>query len=1493
SDNALPTFNSGFFLGSFNGSGEFTDGTLDDVRIWTVARSQAEIQQSFCGGVLAPQSGLIHEFVFDHGAAGGSNAGITAVANNAMSGAPGLLQGFELSGNASNWVAGKAAYGNIIYVNDDASGANDGTSWANAFNDLQDALALANQCSNITEIWVAAGTYYPDEGAGQTDNDRGSSFNIGSNISLYGGFQGVVSDDDVSDANPAMFKTILSGDLQQNDLPGFGNYGDNARNVVRIVDAGGKVILDGFYISGGEDDALYSGITDGTGAGVYISTNGPQMDVELNRCVIQNNRSNRLAGGLYIGIPFTSIPNPFLRLTNCVFENNHAAQASAFMNAGAIGTIENCVFLNNVTSNFGTIYSSNSLTITNSTIFSTEWVYNDGELVLHNSIFLPAQIYNSNTITISNTLLSTGIGSIPGAVNDGGGNLLYDPMLPLFVNSSDPDGPDNCWRTTDDGLSITTCSPAINAGDNAAVPAGITTDLVGNPRFYSGGIIDIGAYEYQGMPAAPCTCSNTGTVSGHLFVDTNGSGMQEPGEPDLPGVDVVITDSQNNTQTATTNGNGDYSATVPAGLTTANVDEATLPLGYVQTAGNDPTTVNVLACSTANIGNDGYQPQADLAITKTDGVTTATPGGLVTYTITATNNGPSGATGVTVSDMFPAGITAATWTCVGAGGGTCTAAGSGDINDVVNLPAGASVTYTVGATISPSAAGTLSNTATIAVPGGVTDPNPANNSATDTDVLIPRADLSIIVADSEDPVMSGAVFSYTLDVSNAGPSNATDVSVANTLPAGVANVIASGAGWSCDESMGIVTCTRASLSPGAAPTITITVTAPAASGDITNAATVSSAATDLVPGNDSDMETTTVSCEIDIVYVNANASGANNGASWADAFTDLQDALALANTCTVNQIWVAEGTYYPDQGVGYTPGERTHSFVMKNNLAIYGGFPNTGGPGFGDRDWAANVTILSGDIGSPGDVGDNSYHVVFNNNNGLNSTAKLDGFTISGGNANNNSNGGGMYNKYSSPTVTHCTFSGNFTSSFGAGMYNENASTTVSNCAFYGNSANASGGGLTNYGTGSPPTIINCTFSGNSAGFRGGGMHNDFAVTTQVVNCTFSGNSAFEGGGMYNDAVASPTVANCIFWGNGTELAKSTNTPAPSVTYSIVQQASGVYPGMGNLNIDPLFVSATDLHLQACSPAIDAGTAAGAPANDLDGNARPFDAAPNVAGNIDIGAYEYQGLTTAPVASCQNITVQLGVNNTVTVLASQIDDGSTGCGLLSFLIDGQASLAFDCDGLGPQMATLTVTDAFDNQATCNATITVADDDNPCCAAPAAACKPFTAVLAGGSVTLTAGDVDGGSTYECGLQSMTVSPNTFTCADAGPQTVTLTVTDINNESSACNAQVTVKDETPPVARCKNITIELNANGQASITAVQVNNGSTDNCGLLGLSLNRTSFGCADVGMRNVLLTATDAAGNSHSCVSTVIVQDNTDPEALCQNTTIQLDAGGSA
>ena len=125
---------------------------------------------------------------------------------------------------------------------------------------------------------------------------------------------------------------------------------------------------------------------------------------------------------------------------------------------------------------------------------------------------------------------------------------------------------------------------------------------------------------------------------------------------------------------------------------------------------------------------------ADLAITKTDGVTTATAGGSVTYTITASNAGPGNASGATVADTFPAVLTG-TWTCVAAGGGTCTASGSGNINDTVNLPAGGSVTYTVSATVSPAATGTLSNTATVTAPAGVTDPALDNNSATASNAL--------------------------------------------------------------------------------------------------------------------------------------------------------------------------------------------------------------------------------------------------------------------------------------------------------------------------------------------------------------------------------------------------------------------------------------------------------------------------------------------------------------------------------------------------------------------------------------------------------------------------------------------------------------------------------------------------------------------------------------------------------------------------------------
>jgi uncharacterized repeat protein (TIGR01451 family) len=126
----------------------------------------------------------------------------------------------------------------------------------------------------------------------------------------------------------------------------------------------------------------------------------------------------------------------------------------------------------------------------------------------------------------------------------------------------------------------------------------------------------------------------------------------------------------------------------------------------------------------------------DLSITKTDGQSTAVPGSPVTYTIVASNAGPSDVTGATVADTVPGTITAVAWTCVGAGGGSCAAAGTGSIDETVDLPVGGTVTFTLTGTVAPSATGNLSNTATVAVPDGDADANLANDSATDTDSLL-------------------------------------------------------------------------------------------------------------------------------------------------------------------------------------------------------------------------------------------------------------------------------------------------------------------------------------------------------------------------------------------------------------------------------------------------------------------------------------------------------------------------------------------------------------------------------------------------------------------------------------------------------------------------------------------------------------------------------------------------------------------------------------
>ncbi|MFV5692558.1 gliding motility-associated C-terminal domain-containing protein, partial [Flavobacterium sp. LT1R49] len=158
------------------------------------------------------------------------------------------------------------------------------------------------------------------------------------------------------------------------------------------------------------------------------------------------------------------------------------------------------------------------------------------------------------------------------------------------------------------------------------------------------------------------------------------------------------------------------------------------------------------------------------------------------------------------------------------------------------------------------------------------------------------------------------------------------------------------------------------------------------------------------------------------------------------------------------------------------------------------------------------------------------------------------------------------------------------------------------------------------------------------------------------------------------------------------------------------------------------------------------------------------------------------------------------------------------------------------------------------------------------ALPTVLTKNITVQLnATGNVSITPAQINNGSSDACGIASLTLDKTSFTCANVGSNTVKFTVTDVNGNVSSQTAIVTVEDKVAPVVLVKNNTIQLDASGNASITANQTNNGSTDNCGIASISLSRLTFSCTNVGANTVILTVKDVYGNvaTASVVVTVV------------------------
>ncbi|PHN02014.1 T9SS type A sorting domain-containing protein, partial [Flavilitoribacter nigricans] len=229
---------------------------------------------------------------------------------------------------------------------------------------------------------------------------------------------------------------------------------------------------------------------------------------------------------------------------------------------------------------------------------------------------------------------------------------------------------------------------------------------------------------------------------------------------------------------------------------------------------------------------------------------------------------------------------------------------------------------------------------------------------------------------------------------------------------------------------------------------------------------------------------------------------------------------------------------------------------------------------------------------------------------------------------------------------------------------------------------------------------------------------------------------------------------------------------------------------------------------------------------------------------------------------------------------------SDACGIAELALD---RLSFGCADVGSNPVVLTVTDNNDNSATCSATVTVEDK-----IVPQTVCQDITISLdAAGNASITPAQIDNGSSDACGIAELVLDRLSFGCADVGSNPVVLTVTDNNDNSASCSANVTVEDKIVPQTVCQDITVSLDAAGNAFITPAQIDNGSSDACGIAELALDRLSFGCADVGSNPVVLTVTDNNDNSASCSATVTVEDKIAPQAVCKDIDVYLDPNGTA
>jgi len=380
------------------------------------------------------------------------------------------------------------------------------------------------------------------------------------------------------------------------------------------------------------------------------------------------------------------------------------------------------------------------------------------------------------------------------------------------------------------------------------------------------------------------------------------------------------------------------SGAVSCTITTLNIGAtASFTLVVNVTAGDGATITNTATVGSAttdlNPGNNTatattkVKKQADLAVTKSDAPDPVVAGNDLTYDISLKNFGPNDAVNVSLTDATPANTTFVSFAQTSGPAFTCStpaAGGTGTVSCTLSaFGAWASATFRLVVRVNASTPNgtTLSNTAT--AKSDTFDPVPGNNSATATTGVIARADLSVTKSGAPDPVNAGENITYTINVANAGPSDAQSVSLSDATPANTTFVSitqTAGPAFSCTSpapgGTGTVTCTIATLAASASAsasfTLVVNVNANTPNGTtISNTATMSSSTTDNVPGNNSATATTTVNAGADLSV--AKTGDAQTGAGFPITYTitvtnsgpSAADSVVLSDTVPSNTTFVS------------------------------------------------------------------------------------------------------------------------------------------------------------------------------------------------------------------------------------------------------------------------------------------------------------------------------------------------------------------------------------------------------------------------------------------------------------------------------------------------------------------------------------------------------------------------------------------------------------